>query len=106
MLHHFQRGQPRRLLRLAIVGVAHPSLRAGAARAQHVGVHVVSRHAIRRANLLEESERLVLGFDVRQARDETALLLLDLGGRPPVYGGVGSHRESVAERRRDADALL
>ena len=97
MLDHLERGKPRRLLRLAVVGIAHAPLHARAALAQHVGVHVVERHAVGRADLLEERQRFILGFDMRQTSDEAALLLLDLGGRPPRYGGVGSHGESVAD---------
>ena len=88
----------------SILGLAYPPGDADedraprrAALAQHVGVHVVARQAVGRADLLEERQRFILGFDMRQTSDEAALLLLDLGGRPPRYGGVGSHGESVAD---------
>ena len=64
MLQHLERGQTRRFLRLAIIGIANTPRSARAALAQDVRVHVMARHAVRRTDLLEERQRLFLGLNM------------------------------------------
>ena len=85
MLNGLEGRHTRRLGRLAVVGVAH------ATAAQHVGVHVVARHAVSRLHLGDESECLFLSGDRRDLPDEVALLLDDLGLGTSGYGLVRGH---------------
>ena len=88
MLQHLKRRQARRFLRFAVVGVAHAARRARTTFAQDVRVHVVPRHAVRRANLFQKRQRFLFGFHMRQAGDEAAFLLLDFRDRATFDGGI------------------
>ena len=104
VLNSFQRGKACSFLRFAVVGIADAPHSAGSAFAQHVGVHVVTRHTIRGADLLEEAERGVLGFHVGEACDEAALFLYDFGLRAAFYGGVRIHGAHYSRAGRDNGA--
>ena len=86
MLDSLERRHACRFLGLAVVGVAH-----AAVLAQHIGVHIVARHAVLGADLVEESERLFLGFDMLNSGDEATLLLDDLGARTTLGCAIRGH---------------
>ena len=90
MLDSLERRHARRFLGLAVVGVAHATV-----LAQHVGVHVVARHAVLAADLVEERERLFLGFDMLDSGDEATLLLDDLGARTTLGCAILGHAAPV-----------
>ena len=85
MLDGLERGHARRLGRLAVVGVA------DAAAAQHVGVHVVARHAVGRLHLGDEGKGLLLVSHRRDTPDKPAPLLDDLRLGNLGYGLIRSH---------------
>ena len=85
MLNSLEGGHARRLGRLPVVGVAH------APAPQHIGIHVVARHAVGRLHLGDERERLFLGGHRRDLPDEAALLLDDLRLGGSGYGLVRGH---------------
>ena len=70
---------------VAVVGVAHP------AAAQHVGVHVVARHAVGRLHLGDERKGLLLVSHRRDASNEAAPLFNDLRLGYLGYGLIRSH---------------
>ena len=80
-------------------------LELGRAYVLREGVHVVTRHTIRGADLLEEAERGVLGFHVGEACDEAALFLYDFGLRAAFYGGVRIHGAHYSRAGRDNGTL-
>ena len=86
MLDSLERRHARRFLGLAVVGVAHATV-----LTQHVGVHVVARHAVLAADLVEERERLFLGFDMLDGGNEATLLLDDLGARTTLSCAIRGH---------------
>ena len=78
-------------------------------------VHVVARHAVLAADLVEERERLFLGFDMLDGGDEAALLLDDRGARTTLSCAIRGHaapfvfgktqlRPIIAHARKQAGA--
>ena len=91
MLQCFKRWHAGGFLWFAVVGIAHAASCARATFAQHVGVHVVARHAIGGANFLQERERFFFGLDMRETCDEAALLFFDFCDGASVDGSVRIH---------------
>ena len=106
MLQHLEGGQARGLLRFAIVGITNAPCGTRAALAQDICIHVVTRHAVRRTDLLEKRQRLFLGLHMGQAGDEAAFLLLDLGDGAPLDGGVRAHSVPNLQWSFEASILL